>query len=64
MTFGTVHTISSRDFARDLASAKRATAEGPVLITDRGRPTYALLRIEDYYRITGKPQRSLMDLWT
>lgn len=62
MTAKSVHTISSRDFARDLAGAKRATAEGPVLITDRGRPTYALLRIEDYYRITGRPERSLLDL--
>jgi prevent-host-death family protein len=43
-------------------AAKRATAEGPVFITDRGRPAYALLRIEDYDRITGRREMSLLTL--
>jgi hypothetical protein len=38
-----VHTFSSHDFTRDGRVAKRAAAEGPVLITDRGRRAYALL---------------------
>ena len=42
-------TVSARDFARDFASAKKAANSGPVIVTDRGRPTYALLKIEDYY---------------
>jgi hypothetical protein len=46
-----ITTIPAREFARDLAGAKRATHRGPVLITDRGRPAYALLRIDDYYRL-------------
>jgi len=41
-------TVSARDFARDFASAKKAANSGPVIVTDRGRPTYALLKIEDY----------------
>jgi PHD/YefM family antitoxin component YafN of YafNO toxin-antitoxin module len=49
-----VHTFSSRDFTRDVAAAKQAAADGPVFITDRGRPAFALLRIEDYYRIAGQ----------
>ena len=49
----TPHTFSSRDFTRDVSAAKRAALEGPVFITDRGRPAYALLKIEEYYRITG-----------
>ena len=55
-----VHTFSSRDFTRDVSSAKRATAEGPVFITDRGRPAYALLKIDDYYRMVGQGEPSLL----
>ena len=44
-----ITTIPARQFARDLAGAKRAADTGPVLITDRGRPAYALLRVDDYY---------------
>ena len=56
----TVTTVSSRDFARDLALAKRATVTGPVFVTDRGRPTYALLRIDDYYKLAGQQPQSLL----
>lgn len=55
-----VHTFSSRDFTRDVSSAKRATADGPVFITDRGRPAYALLKIDDYYRMVGHGEPSLL----
>ncbi|MFN7855129.1 MAG: type II toxin-antitoxin system prevent-host-death family antitoxin [Acidovorax sp.] len=55
-----VHTFSSRDFTRDVSSAKRAAAEGPVFITDRGRPAYALLTIDDYYRMVGQGEPSLL----
>jgi hypothetical protein len=55
-----VHTFSSRDFTRDVSSAKRAAAEGPVFITDRGRPAYALLKIDDYYRMVGQGEPSLL----
>jgi hypothetical protein len=56
-----VNTFSSRDFARGESEAKRAAAEGPVFITDRGRPALALLKIEDYYRLVGDTSRSLLD---
>ncbi|HRK39769.1 MAG TPA: type II toxin-antitoxin system prevent-host-death family antitoxin [Burkholderiaceae bacterium] len=55
-----VHTFSSRDFTRDVSSAKRAADYGPVFITDRGRPAYALLTIADYYRLTGQGEPSLL----
>ena len=58
----TFTTISSRDFARDLARAKRAAVTGPVFVTDRGTPTYALLKIEDYYRLAGRRPQSLLEL--
>ena len=57
-----IHTFSSRDFTRDVSAAKRAAAEGPVFITDRGRPAFALLEINDYYRIAGQNKLSLLDL--
>lgn len=47
-------TISSRDFNNDAARAKRATAEGPVVITDRGRPAHVLMSWPDYARLTGQ----------
>ena len=56
-----VHTFSSRDFTRDVGAAKRAAAKGPVFITDRGRPAFALLKIEDYYQLAGQHEASLLD---
>ena len=57
----TLTTVSCRDFARDLANAKRAADAGPVFVTDRGRPTYALLKIEDDYKLFGTAPTSLLD---
>jgi len=57
-----VHTFSSRDFTRDVSAAKRAAADGPVFITDRGRPAYALLRIEDFYSLSNQQTRSLLEV--
>jgi prevent-host-death family protein len=54
-------TISSREFNQDAAGAKRAALEGPVFITDRGRPAHVLLSIDDYRRLSGE-QRSIVDL--
>ena len=58
----TIHTFSSRDFTRDVSAAKRAAANGPVFITDRGRLAFALLEINDYYRIAGQNPSSLLDV--
>jgi hypothetical protein len=57
-----IHTFSSRDFTRDVSAAKRAAVDGPVFITVRGRPSFALLNIDDYYRIVGKGEPSLLDV--
>lgn len=56
-------TFSSREFTRDVSAAKRAAAEGPVFITDRGRPAFALLKIEDYQHLI-EPGRSIADMLT
>lgn len=57
-----IRTVSSRDFTRDIAAAKRAAAQGPVLITDRGQPAYALLAIEDYYKLSGRREQTLLEM--
>lgn len=48
-----VTTLTSREFNQDTSRAKKAASEGPVFITDRGRPAHVLLTIEDYLRLTG-----------
>lgn len=45
-------TVSSRDFNQDVSRAKRAADEGPVIITDRGRPAYVLMRHDAYQKLT------------
>ena len=49
-------TLSSREFNQDASGAKRAAANGPVFITDRGRPAHVLLSIEEYRRLSGVEQ--------
>jgi prevent-host-death family protein len=53
-------TVPARDFNRDVSAAKRAAADGPVIITDRGEPSHVLLTIEDYRRLTAA-DRSIID---
>lgn len=50
----TVTTLSGRELNQDLGRAKRATRDGPVIITDRGRPAHVLLSFDEYKRLTGK----------
>jgi prevent-host-death family protein len=57
----TMTTLSSQDFDQDISRARKAASEGPVLITEQGKPAYVLLSIEDYQRITGK-SRNIADL--
>ncbi len=49
----TITTITSREFNQDTSGAKKATRQGPVFITDRGRPAHVLLSIEEYQTLTG-----------
>lgn len=46
--------ISSREFNQDTSRAKKAAEQGPVYITDRGRPAHVLLTYEAYERLLGK----------
>lgn len=57
-----IQSFSSRDFTRDISIAKRATAQGVVFITNRGKPAYALLKIEDYFALAGQKSLSLLEM--
>jgi prevent-host-death family protein len=48
-----VTTLTSREFNQDTSGAKKAARQGPVFITDRGRPAHVLLTIEEYRRLSG-----------
>lgn len=49
-----VTSVSSREFNQDTGRAKRAARRGPVVITDRGRPSHVLLTFEDYNRLASR----------
>ena len=56
-----ITTLSSREFNQDASKAKKAANQGPVFITDRGRPAHVLLTIEEYRRLIGESV-SIVDL--
>lgn len=43
--------FTARRFNQDTAAAKRAAEDGPVYVTDRGRPSHVLLSFEEYSRL-------------
>ena len=55
-----ITTLSSRELNQDIERAKRAAKDGPVFITDRGKPAHVLLSIEEYERLTAH-RRSLVE---
>jgi prevent-host-death family protein len=55
-----ITTLSSREFNQRASEAKRAAKNGPVFITDRGRPAHVLMSLEDYQRLTGQ-RRNIAD---
>ena len=57
-----IEKIPSRRFNQDIAGAKRAADEGPVIITDRGNPDYVLLTCE-YYQQLNNGQRLTLDMF-
>jgi prevent-host-death family protein len=56
-----ITTLSSREFNQDTSRAKQAAHKGPVFVTDRGRPAYVLLTIEDYQKLA-ECHASIVDL--
>ena len=53
--------MTSREFNQNLSKAKRAAAQGPVYVTDRGKPAHVLLSFEQFSSLT-TPSQSLADL--
>jgi prevent-host-death family protein len=49
-----ITTLTSREFNQDSSRAKKAAKNGPVFITDRGKPAHVLLSIVDYQRLAGR----------
>lgn len=56
----TITTLSSREFNQRASEAKRAAQNGPVFITDRGRPAHVLMTFDDYQRLT-QQRRNIAD---
>ena len=56
----TITTLSSREFNQGASEAKRAANNGPVFITDWGKPAHVLLSFDDYQKLT-KQRRNIAD---
>lgn len=46
-----IKTVTSREFNHDVSKIKRDSKNGPVFITDRGKPRHVLLSIEGYEKL-------------
>ena len=57
-----VTTMTSREFNQSVGEAKRAAQNGPVIVTDRGRPDHVLLTYEAYVALMGG-ERTLADVF-
>lgn len=55
-----VTTFTSRAFNRQLSQAKKATEQGVVYITDRGKPAHVLMTYQEYRKLSGD-SRNLLD---
>lgn len=44
--------MTSRAFNQDTSQAKKAAAEGPVIITARGKPAHVLMTFDAYQALT------------
>lgn len=53
--------MTSREFTQHARRAERAAEQGPVFITDRGRPCYVLLSIKEYHTLI-RQEENIADL--
>ena len=56
-----IKTVTSREFNHDVSKIKRDSQNGPVFITDRGKPRHVLLSIEYYEKLAGHKE-TIIDL--
>lgn len=55
-----ITTLSSRELNHDVSRAKKAAKSGPVIITDRGKPSHVLMTYDEFERLSGR-RRSLVE---
>ena len=55
-----ITSLSSREVNHDVSKAKKAAQNGPVIITDRGKPSHVLMTYSEFERLSGK-RRNLVD---
>lgn len=53
-------TLTSRELNHDVSRAKKAAEAGPVVITDRGRPSHVLMTFVEFERLT-RQSHNLVD---
>jgi prevent-host-death family protein len=54
--------FTAREFNQDAGRVKRASKDGPVIITDRGKPAHVLMTVEAYERLkAGRRKRPLVE---
>jgi prevent-host-death family protein len=58
-----ITTLSSREFNQDRSRATKAAKKGPVYITNRGRPNFVLLSVEDFNKFTHQ-EKTIVELLT
>lgn len=55
-------TFTAREYNQDASRVKRAAKDGPVIITERGRPAHVLMTVAAYERLKGgKPKQPLVE---
>jgi prevent-host-death family protein len=57
----TTTTLSSREFNQHASGAKKAAENGPVIITDRGKPAHVLITFDQYQELSGK-KKNIVEL--
>lgn len=50
-------TFTARQYNQDASGVKRAANDGPVIITERGKPAHVLMTIEAYERLKNETPR-------
>jgi prevent-host-death family protein len=50
-------TFTSRQYNQDASAVKRAAKDGPVIITERGKPAHVLMTYEAYERLKGRAKK-------
>ena len=55
-------TFTAREYNHDASRVKRAAKDGPVIITERGKPAHVMMTMAAYERLKGgKPKEPLVE---